>query len=70
MNKGKRKTANNESDVNAFAGVKSPPSKENTPNDITVTTTGMLFRIKELNCKKKVTSKNSAIVTSKKMNIV
>lgn len=51
MKRGKRKTANSESDVNAFAGVRSPPSSENTPKDITVTITGMLFRIKELHCK-------------------
>ena len=51
MNKGKRKTENSERDVNAFAGVRSPPSKEYTPNDITVTKTGMLLRIKELHCK-------------------
>lgn len=43
MNRGNRSTANRESDVNALAGVRSPPSKVNNPNEITVTTTGMLF---------------------------
>lgn len=57
MNRGKRKTANNESDVNALAGVRFPPSKEYTPNDITVTTTGMLFRIKKIELQKTVTNK-------------
>lgn len=51
MNRGNRSTANRESDVNALAGVRSPPSKVNIPNEITVTTTGMLFSIKLLNCK-------------------
>lgn len=54
MNNGKRKTANNESDVNAFAGVKSPPSKENNPNDTTITMTGMLLRINMLHCETRV----------------
>lgn len=48
MFKGKRKTANRDIDVNALAGVKSPPSKVNIPNEVTVTRTGMLFSIKVL----------------------
>lgn len=51
MNRGKRSTANKESDVNALAGVRSPPSKVNIPNEITVTTTGILLSIKPLHCK-------------------
>lgn len=51
MKSGKRKTANNERDVNARAGVKSPPSKVNIPNETTITTTGILFSIKLFNCK-------------------
>ena len=51
MNSGKRSTANKERDVNALAGVKSPPSKVNIPNETTITTTGMLFRMKLFNCK-------------------
>ena len=51
MFKGNRSTANRESDVNALAGVKSPPSKVNAPNEVTVTITGMLFRMKLLHCK-------------------
>lgn len=50
MNKGNLNTENNESDVNAFAGVKSPPRREYTPKEATVTKTGMLFRMKLLNC--------------------
>lgn len=50
MNRGNRRTANRESDVKALAGVKSPPSKVKTPKEITVTKTGMLFRINELHC--------------------
>jgi len=50
MKRGNRSTANRESDVKALAGVKSPPSKVNTPNEITVTKTGMLFSINELHC--------------------
>ena len=53
MFKGNRSTAKRESDVNALAGVKSPPSKVNVPNETTVTTTGMLFSIKLLNCNKR-----------------
>lgn len=53
INNGKRRTANNESDVNAFAGVKSPPSRENSPNDTTITMTGILLRINMLHCKTK-----------------
>jgi hypothetical protein len=51
MFKGNRSTVNKESDVNARAGVKFPPSKVNKPKEVTVTTTGMLFSIKLLNCK-------------------
>ena len=51
INRGNRRTANRESDVNALAGVRSPPSRVNIPNEITITTTGMLFSIKTLNCK-------------------
>jgi hypothetical protein len=51
MNKGQRSTANREREVNALAGVRSPPSKVNIPNEITVTTTGMLFSINPLHCK-------------------
>jgi len=50
--RGNRSTANRESDVKALAGVKSPPSNVNTPNEITVTKTGMEFSINELHCKK------------------
>lgn len=50
MFKGNLRTAKRESEVNALAGVKSPPSKVNAPNETTVTTTGMLFSIKLLNC--------------------
>lgn len=52
MFKGFRSTAKSESDVNALAGVKSPPSRVNAPNETTVTTTGMLLSMKLLNCKK------------------
>lgn len=51
MNKGKRSTENSERDVNALAGVRSPPSNENTPNETTVTRTGMLFSMNILNCR-------------------
>ncbi len=51
MNKGKRSTANREREVNALAGVRSPPSKVNIPNEITVTTTGVLFSINPFHCK-------------------
>lgn len=51
MFKGNRNTENRDSDVNARAGVKCPPSNVNTPKEVTVTTTGMLFSIKLLNCK-------------------
>lgn len=44
MNRGSRNTANWDSGVNAFAGVKS------TPNDIMETITEMLFR-KKIHCK-------------------
>ena len=53
MNRGKRSTANKESDVNARAGVRSPPSSVNNPNEVTVTRTGRLFSINPLNCKTK-----------------
>lgn len=49
MKRGKRNTANNDRDVNALAGVRSPPSRENTPNEMTITTTGILFRMKLFN---------------------
>ena len=48
MKRGNRSTTDRESDVKALAGVKSPPSNVNTPNEITVTKTGMLFSINEL----------------------
>lgn len=51
MYKGNRSIAKRESDVNALAGVRSPPSKVNNPNEVTVTTTGMLFSMKVLHCK-------------------
>lgn len=50
INRGKRSTANNESEVNALAGVKSPPSSVNIPKETTVTNTGILFSIKVFNC--------------------
>jgi hypothetical protein len=50
MKRGNRSTANREREVKALAGVKSPPSNVNTPNEITVTKTGMLFSINELHC--------------------
>ena len=37
--------------MNAFAGVKSPPSKVNKPYETTVITTEMLFGKKPLPCK-------------------
>lgn len=51
MKRGNRNTANKERDVNALEGVRSPPSKVKTPNEMTVTKTGMLFRINPLHCK-------------------
>lgn len=54
MFKGNRNTENRESEVNARAGVKCPPSKVNNPKEVTVTTTGMLFSIKLLNCKETI----------------
>lgn len=48
---GNRKTANKESDVNALAGVKSPPRSENIAKETTVTITGILFSIKLFSCK-------------------
>jgi len=45
--------------VNALAGVNSPPSKVNTPKEVTVTRTGMLFSIKLFSCnKRKIVRKN------------
>jgi len=45
--------------VNALAGVNSPPSKVNTPKEVTVTRTGMLFSIKLLSCnRRKIVRKN------------
>lgn len=46
MNNGNRSTANSERDVNALAAVRSPPSKVNVPNEITITRTGILFSTK------------------------
>jgi hypothetical protein len=46
MKSGNLRTANSEREVNAFAGVKSPPSREYTPNETTVTMTGILLRMK------------------------
>lgn len=54
MKRGKRRTANREIDVNALAGVKSPPNKTNIPNEISATTIGRLLSINLLNCKRKV----------------
>lgn len=51
--RGNRSTANNESDVNALDGVKSPPKAVNNPKAVTVTKTGMLFSMKLFNCKNK-----------------
>lgn len=51
MKRGKRSTANKESDVNALAGVRVFPRKVNIPNEITVTKTGMLVSINPFNCK-------------------
>ena len=63
MNKGKRSTENRERAVNALAGVRSPPSNENTPNETTVTKTGMLFSMNILNCKTNGRSRMSQIFT-------
>lgn len=38
--------------MNALAGVRFPPSKVYNPKEITVTTTGMLFSINPLHCKR------------------
>lgn len=51
MNSGNLNTANKEREEKAFAGVNSPPSKVYTPKATTVTSTGILFRMKLLNCK-------------------
>jgi len=51
MFNGNRSTANKESDVKALEGVKSPPSKVNIPNDVTVTRTGILLSMKVLHCR-------------------
>jgi hypothetical protein len=64
MKSGNLKTANNEREVNAFAGVKSPPSREYTPNETTVTTTGILFRIKLFSC-----NKQKKMIMSKRQDI-
>lgn len=53
MKSGKRSTANKERDVKALAGVRSPPSKVNTPNETTITKTGILFNMKLFNCREK-----------------
>ena len=58
MNRGKRSTAKRESDVNALAGVRSPPSNVNTPNETIVTRTGILFSINIFNCKTKARVRN------------
>lgn len=50
---GNRSTANKDSDVNAFAGVRTPPNNENSPNETTITTTGILFKTKLLHCERK-----------------
>lgn len=50
MKRGNRKTANSEIEVNALAGVRSPPSRVNIPNEITITITGILLSMKLLNC--------------------
>lgn len=52
MKSGNRSTENKERDVNALAGVRSPPSKVNIPNEITITKTGILFKRNMFNCKK------------------
>ena len=62
MKRGKRSTANKESDVNALAGVKFPPSNVNIPKDITVTKTGMLFSMNPLHCKQKKSNKMLRII--------
>ena len=64
MFKGNRSTAKRESDVNALAGVNSPPRKVNTPNEVTVTTTGMLLSIKLFNCKTKTIDQRNYEVTN------
>ena len=51
MLRGDLRTEKRERDENALAGVNSPPNRTKTPNETTVTTTGVLFSIKLLNCK-------------------
>lgn len=51
MNRGNLRTANSDRDVNALAGVRFPPSRVNIPNEITITTTGILLSMKLFNCK-------------------
>lgn len=63
MNRGNRSTANSEIEVKALAGVKFPPSKVNMPNEMTVTTTGMLFRMKPFNCQMRETLENNKLIT-------
>lgn len=63
MNRGKRSTAKRERDVNALAGVRSPPSNVNTPNETIVTRTGMLFSMNIFNCKAKARSSTSQKLT-------
>lgn len=59
MKSGKRRTANKESDVKALAGVNSPPSNVNNPNETTMTTTGILFNINVFNCNNTIINNNS-----------
>lgn len=68
MNRGKRSTAKRESDVNALAGVRSPPSNVNTPNETIVTRTGMLFSMNIFNCKKKGKSQKQTTIKRKYIN--
>lgn len=66
MFKGNRRTAKRESEVNARAGVKSPPSKVNVPNETTVTITGMLFNMKLLHCK----TTYKEIISSQRVKVI
>ena len=69
MKRGNRSTTNRESDVKALAGVKSPPSNVNTPNEITVTKTGMLFSINELHCQEEFNNEMKSRSNAGKKNI-
>lgn len=53
MKSGNLRTAKSEREVNAFAGVRSPPVRVYSPNAIIVTRTGMLFNRKLLICRNK-----------------